>query len=206
MTSPRKAPARKVFHRNWRKGYWVNSILGTLAAVAAFFGWIDNDLHLSSDGKWVNAHGNPEKFWLRRGKFEDHTWAWLSKLTRKRGGHTYRLRTGGQTLRDNAARGLRTELEVKDVHPIGSAKRRAAFKRLAAAARAAYGDDWRNHVTVKVLTNLAGGTDYALMVCRAAHAAGFKTMILARGKARFRRFAGVGYVTWVRSSAVVIRR
>lgn len=201
---PRKAPARRVYHQSWRKGYLVNSRLGSLAASSQGYGWIDNDFHLSRHGeKWVNAHGSPERFWAHWVvKFELRTWAYLSKIEKHHGGRVWNLRSGGQALRDNAKHNLNTEFEVKDVRPEAD-ELGQAFQRLRAAAIAAYGSGFRRHVTVKVLTNLSGGVPYALKVCEAAHAAGFPTMVLARGSARFRRFSGNEVVTWVRGSAVV---
>lgn len=200
---PKKAPPRRVYHRSWVFGFFVNSIYGTLRAVAKGFGWIDNDHHLSSDGKWVNAHGAPERFWRLRRKFEFYPWERLKGLSRKRGRRTYELRSGGQTLRDNAANGLRTEFEVKDTHPVSREIRQAAFGRLAAAANDAYGDDWQNRVVVKVLSNLGGGEEYAVNVLKDAHDAGFKTMLLARGHSTRKTFAGYESITYVRGSAVI---
>lgn len=206
MYYPKPAPPRRVYHRNWTRGHIANSIYGSRAAAAAAFGWIDNDFHLTRGGKvWVNAHGAPELFWLRRGqRFENIPWSVLSKRARVVGSRTFILRSAHQTLADNKAHGLSTEFEVKDVRPLNTAAiLDAAFARLARIARAVYGEDWQKHLVVKVLTNLSGGEVYALKVCRHAHAHGIPTMLLVRGKARFKRYAGHTEVTWVRGSAVI---
>lgn len=203
---PRRAPGRRVYHRNWRRGYVVNSIYGALAAAAAAFGWIDNDFHLSKWGRvWLNAHGAPERFWLRRGqRFESIPWRVLAKRQRVVGRRVFKLRSAHQTLIDNHAHGLNTEFEVKDVKPWDTPViLDAAFARLARMARAVYGEDWQKRLVVKVLTNLSGGEAYALKVCRHAHAHGIPTMLLVRGKARFKRYAGHTEITWVRGSLVI---
>lgn len=201
---PRKAPGRRVYHRPWQQGYLVNSKQGSAAAKKAGYDWGDFDHHLSLGGeKWVNAHGAPEKFWGTK-RFESQSWAALSKKHRTVKGQVYSLRTGGQTLHDNARLGLKTEFEVKDVRPYDSLPQlERAFQRLAVAAQDAYGKTWREHVVVKVLTNLSGGEAFALRVCQAAHGAGFKTMLLARGRSRYKTFAGKTYVDYVRGSVRV---
>lgn len=201
---PKKAPGRRVYHRSWRSGFLVNSKQGSRAAARAGYRWIDNDHHLTLGAeKWINGHGAPEKVWGTR-RFESRSWEEWSKKHHTHNGQVYSLRTGGQTLRDNAALGLNTEFEVKDVRPFASLPiLERAFHRLAVAAQDAYGDDWREHVTIKVLTNLSGGEAFALRVCKAAHGAGFNTMLLARGRCRTHRYAGKTYITWVRGSLVV---
>lgn len=201
---PRKAPGRRVYHRTWRSGFLVNSTQGSHAAKKAGYSWVDHDHHLSKGGeKWVNAHGAPEKVW-GTARFESQSWESLARKHKRYKGQVYSLRTGGQTLRDNARLKLNTEFEVKDVRPYDSLTLlERAFHRLAVAAQDAYGDTWRKHVVVKVLTDLSGGEPYALRVCKAAHSAGFETMLLARGKSRFSRFTDKTYVTYVRGSAVV---
>lgn len=130
-----------------------------------------------TDVVWVNAHGAPfNPAWLPKGqKFEDLVWL-VTKIRHPR------LRSARAAFAQNAKAGIDTEWEVKDLHPLTSdAALEVAFRRLADAAKAAYGAQWQRHVTVKVLTDLSGGLDYALLICRHAHTHGFPTMILARG-------------------------
>lgn len=203
---PARAPRHRLYHRRWTSGHVVNSARGSVLARDAGAKWIDNDFHLSMHGlAWVNAHGAPELFWLpRHDRFENHTAGQLFKRERSVGRHLYRLRNLRQTFEDNHHHGLNTEVEVKDVHPWNTdALLDAAFARMARHARAVYGEDWREHVVVKVLTNLRGGEAYALQICRAAHAHDIPTMLLARRRARFHRYAGHSEVTWVRGSLVI---
>lgn len=204
--SPRRAPARKVYHRSWLWAYIVNSVYGARAAAAAAFGWIDNDFHLSRGGRvWVNAHGAPERFWLRAGqRFERVPWSVLRKRQRVIGKRVFKLRTARETFADNHAHGLGTEFEVKDVRPLDtSAILSAAFERLATQAEQVYGEDWRKHVIVKVLTNLSGGEAFALDVCRHARENGIPTMLLVRGRCRYKRYTGHTEVDYVRGSLVI---
>lgn len=206
MTDPKPAPGHRLYHRNWTSAHVVNSARGAVLARDAGCTWIDNDFHLSKFGQaWVNAHGAPELFWLRRGdKFERHTSADLFKWQRVTNGHVWTLRNVRQTFEDNHHHGLNTEVEVKDVRPWDTtAILDAAFGRMAAHAAAVYGPDWQQHVVVKVLTNLGGGEHYALRICAAAHAHGIPTMLLARGLCRFKRYLGHSEVTYVRGSVVI---
>jgi hypothetical protein len=92
------------------------------------------------------------------------------------------LRSALTTFQQNEAAGLSTEWEVKDLHPLATDRAlRVYFRRLAKAAKRAYGADWQARVEVKVLTNLAGGLPYAKTILRHAHAVGFTTIILPRG-------------------------
>jgi len=197
---PRRAPGRKFYHASWKTGFLANSVQGSQYAKDHGYGWIDNDHHLTADHIWVNAHGAPEKTW-GKGKFESRKWADLAKLRHTYKGKTYRLRTGGQTLADNAARKIGTEFEVKDLHPLTfNSTLEPAFVRLARAAAKAYGPKWRDRVVVKCLSDMSGGEAYALKVLAAAHKAGFTTILLARGSARYKTFAGFPQVTYVRGS------
>lgn len=203
---PKRAPKRRTYHRRWTSAHVVNSGRGAVLARDAGCRWIDNDFHLSKYGvAWVNAHGAPEIFWLpRRDRFEKHLAAELFKYKRVYRGRVWHLRNMHQTLVDNHHQGLSTEVEVKDVRPWDTpAILDAAFARLAWHAREVYGEHWREHVLVKVLTNLGGGEAYALAICAAAHAHEIPTMLLVRGRCRFHDYAGHEEVTWVRGSAVV---
>jgi hypothetical protein len=164
-------------------------------------GWIDNDGQRSIDFEWVNEHGAPSRFWFAKGdSAKDHAADELLSRSRVIGRHVYSLDSALDAFRGNAEQGIDTEWEVKGLRPITDEQLDQMFADLATAAEAAYGPEWREHVTVKVLTDLRGGVAYALRICRAAHKAGFRTMVLARGKARFRRFRKHPEVTWVRGS------
>jgi hypothetical protein len=206
MTYVPPAPPRyRLYHRNWRSAFHTNSKAGSLAARAVHAARVDNDWCMSADLKWLNAHGYPEEIWLaNEHNFRKHEWADLRQRRYTHAGHVYQLRNPIQAFRDNHLCGLGTEFEVKNIAPIYDAELADAFKRLAVSARHVYGDGFRDHVTVKCLTSLAGGEAYALRVLAAAHAAGFKTMLLARGKCRFKSYAGHTYLSYVRGR--VIRR
>lgn len=189
MTS--RAPGRRVAHYNQRipnaGGTLGDSRAGSRRANRAGYRWIDNNFHLTAELHWVNAHGspfNPQGLVRLGGKFENHKAATLAAAIPG-------LRSARQAFRQNARLGLSTEAEIKDLHPRASdADLEVAFRRLAVAARLAYGGRWQQRVQVKVLTNLSGGVPYARKVCRHAHAAGFSTIILPRKGARLRRLRG----------------
>ena len=183
----KRAPKRHVAHYNQKianaGGTLGDSKLGSQIAHEHGYKWIDCNGHLTRDLFWVNAHGAPFlPGWMRKGdKFENHAAASLRK------DHPA-LRDARATFRQNAELGLSTEWEVKDVRPLATdVNLRTAFARLRASAQAAYGDDWQKRVEVKVLTSLGGGLRYALRICKAAHEAGFTTIILPRGLAKVRR-------------------
>lgn len=205
---PSRVPSRRLGHEPWRRGYLVNSRVGSDLMKRRGKNWVDNDGHLSAPDAagrcaWVRGHGAPETFWLKKGdRFENHTHAELSKLHRKVGAQTYHLDDARQAFTDNHHAGLGTEWDVKNVEPWDTeAILDDAMARLAAHAAAVYGTSWRKHVNVKVLTTW--GLPYALRVCQAAHKHGIPTLVSVRGKHRFNRFAGHTEITYVRGSAVV---
>jgi hypothetical protein len=178
----RPAPGRNFAHLNARirnaGGTKGDSAAGSREAAGEHYRWIDNNGHSSSDAWPFNMHGAPfNPMWIRPGdKLEKHPAAWIQRR------HP-RLRTAEKTFRQNARVNLSTEWEVKDLHPITSdADLALYFERLADAAEAAYGSRWQRRVEVKVLSNLTGGLHYAKKVLRHAHAAGFTTIILPRGR------------------------
>jgi hypothetical protein len=197
---PRR-PTWSNYHRNWRWAYIANSARGSRIARRKRRKKIDNDGQRSIDYQWINEHGAPSRFWFAKGdRAKEHPAAKLLGRSRVVGRHVYPLRSAAEAFADNAAQGVGTEWEVKDLRPITDAHLEAMFVRLVADAEAAYGPNWRRHVVVKVLTDLGGGLSYALRVCRAAHAASAPTMLLARGGARFRTFSAHPEVTYVRGS------
>lgn len=192
-----RAKGRRFAHLDkaisWAGGILGDSRKGSKQAKAQGYKWIDCDGHLTADLVWVNAHGAPYlPAWMDKGdKFEHHKWAEIHKSHKN-------LRSSAMTFHQNAAYGLSTEWEVKDLHPLTKdAQLKVAFANLAADARAAYGADWQKRVQVKVLTNLGGGLPYAKKVLRHAHEAGFTTMILPRGKARLSKISEP-YITFRR--------
>jgi hypothetical protein len=206
MYRPRR-PRWSTYHRNWRFAYIANSRYGAAQARRRRKAKIDNDGQRTIDCKWCNEHGAPSRFWFAKGdRAKEHTAAELFKRSRVVRGRVYPLRSSAEAFADNAAEDRGTEWEVKDLRPITDEQLDAMMADLAADAEAAYGSDWHKHVVVKVLTNLGGGLRYALRVCRAAHAHGIPTMLLARGRARYRRFRGHAEVTYVRGSLVIRRK
>lgn len=201
MTYRPRRPTWSTYHRNWRWAYIANSRYGSKAAKVQRSARIDNDGQRSLDYQWINEHGAPSRFWFAKGdRAKEHPAAELLKRSRTLGRRTYPLRSAAEAFRDNAAHGIGTEWEVKDLRPVSDAHLTAMMADLAHAAHAAYGPDWHRHVVVKVLTNLGGGLPYALRICRAAHALDIPTMLLPRGRDRWRRFSGRTAVTYVRGS------
>ena len=203
---PRRAPRRKTLHRRWRTSYITNSARGAVLARDGGYPWIDNDFHLTGGGEdWGNDHGAPSRFWFAKGdRMEKHTSAEVFAMRKTVNGRVHHIRTLRETLEDNHHQGRNTEIEVKDVRPWATAGILAArFAEIADTAREVYGEHWRQHVAVKVLTDFGGGLRYALKICRFAHANGIPTILLARGPARFKRFVGHEEITWVRGSVVI---
>ena len=206
MTMPKRAPSRRVAHRDWRTSYVTNSARGAVMARESGYHWTDNDFHVTQHGAdWGNDHGAPLHLFFGPGdRMERHPSAEVFAMTATVGGHEYHVRTLREALEDNHHNGLGTEVEVKDWRPWSTpAILDARMAELAQTAAEVYGPEWRRHVVVKVLTNLGGGIPYALAVCRAAHKHNVPTMLLARGRARFMRFRNHPAITWVRGSAVI---
>lgn len=125
---------------------------------------------------WVCAHGAPFLPAYINGRFEDHA---FNTVDAKKHG----LQTAREVFEDCRTRGLKVEWEVKDLRPFGTqAALDHALQLLAADAEAVFGAQWRKHVEVKVLNTLHGGLPYALRVLKAAHRAGFTTMLLNHRK------------------------
>jgi hypothetical protein len=200
-TGTKRAPRRRVAHFDQPVAYGGGIVgdtrQGTITADREGYRWIDKDGHLTKDLIWVNAHGAPYgPDWMPAGKkFEDYAWSTLHK-------HHPALQSARQTFKQAQALGLSIEWEVKDLHPLTTeAELTAAFKRLALDAAAAYGPHWRDHVQVKVLTNLAGGLTYAKRILRHANAVGFTTILLPRKIDRLKRI-NEPYITFNRGGLV----
>jgi hypothetical protein len=211
------APGHALYHNNSRTrgggGTVGDSLRGTRAAAARGYQWIDQDGQLSYTSRanlrggvsrvshpahltWVNAHGAPyNPRWLKKGRFETRAW---SRIKRRPG-----LRNAEMTFQQNAAYRLSVEWEVKDIRPFTTpAALDAAFTSLAASAQRYYGAAWRSRVQVKMLSNLSGGPAFALKVLKAAHAHGFTTIYLARGRAAEVQIPAAAHedVTYVRGA------
>jgi hypothetical protein len=204
------APKVRVFHDDTRikTGGGVVSDSRVAAGLAAkrHYHRIDSDLHLTHANDEglalgrrdhnmvpVNGHGAPHNPAYLKGKRYEEV-----SLESTQGMILF-----SATLRRNAAHGLYTEIEVKDLRGYADlAHLNDLFGDLRLYARAAYGKGWRKHVCVKVLSNLSGGETYALKILREAHDHGFKTMFLARGKWTYTRLPAdtAEYVTWVRGA------
>ncbi|MFT4264711.1 MAG: hypothetical protein QM572_15105 [Nocardioides sp.] len=211
------APGKAFYHSDQRiktaGGTLGDSLAGTKAAAAKGYKWIDNNGQISfanraskkagakkatSPGKlvWVNAHGAPfNPKWLKKGRFETQNWA---KIRKRKG-----LRDVLTTFKQNAAYGISTEWEVKNIRPFNSAGALdAAFANLRSAAQTAYGSNWQSRVQIKVLSNLTGGQAYGLSILKAAKKYGFTTILLARGASTRSQIpvAAISYVDYVRGA------
>jgi hypothetical protein len=211
------APGKAFYHSDKHiktaGGTLGDSLAGTKAAAAKGYKWIDNNAQISfanraskkagarkatSPGKlvWVNAHGAPyNPKWLKKGRFETQNWA---KIKKRKG-----LRDVVTTFKQNAAYGISTEWEVKNIRPFNSAAvLDAAFENLRSAAQTAYGSGWQSRVQVKVLSNLTGGRAYALSILKAAKKYGFTTILLARGASTRSQIpvSAISYVDYVRGA------
>jgi len=212
------APGKAFYHNDKRiknaGGVYADARKGTVAAHAKGYTWIDQDGQLSfrtrahkvagagrisssADLVWVNAHGAPfNPKWLKKRRFETRVWNQIK--------HRAGLRSVAKTLRQDARHGLSVEWEVKNVQPFTTdAALDAAFANLASVAQRYYGSAWRSRVQIKVLSNLSGGRAYALNVLKHAHAYGFTTMFLARGKWARKQIpvSAQSYVNYVRGAS-----
>lgn len=129
----------------------------------------------------VNAHGSPFNPSYVSGRWTAHKWLPLHVK------HP-RLRNARKTFKHAKKympKNVVVEWEAKDFHPYANAAMLDEyFEQVRADAQAVWGADWPDHVIVKVLAvGLRGGKRYAFKVLRAAHRAGFTTMILAHGSA-----------------------
>jgi hypothetical protein len=202
---PAPAAPRKLAHDPWYDTpHGTNSHHGPQIAIDRHCPWIDNDATRTFDDFLIVDHGPPLTAYFKKGDRSAHyRLAVVVKRSYTHEGETFHPRTMAEALKANAAAGRRTEIEIKFIGPITEVRLLNIFHQLAADAEAAYGEDWRDHTVVKVLTNLRGGTKYALRICRAAHHANHHTMLLARGAATLRRFKGHTEITWIRGSRVV---
>ena len=141
-----RCPRRRVFHVHRPAFYYTeDSVRGIETAVARGFPWIDLDCQVTADGVLVVAHGPRPLSWrltggfedpgcdlsgrrphvvsltdcpevTRRDRFEDLTWAQVSRLRSTRpgvDGRPYRIRRADELVPIALKKGLRVELEVK---------------------------------------------------------------------------------------------
>jgi hypothetical protein len=201
----RRVPRRKVGHLT-KPGYRAgNSLEGNEYADEHDIVWLDNDWQLLAppepdawpedeqrDGNTHWPKANHERFVPKsdRRTWDRITWAEARELATPDG---YRIRSMEQAFRDAEARGQRVEVEAKfQCTP-------EDCRRLAATARKVFGKGWRAHVWVKTLSNLPGGYPAAVRRLHAASSAGFTTLLLCRGRARYRRRFNV-HISYVRGA------
>jgi hypothetical protein len=146
----------------------------------------------------VNAHGKPFLPSYIKDRFTMHKWGPLHLKHPSLRNARKTFRHAKKFLGKNAV----VEWEVKDLHPYTSkARLDEYFEQLKLDALAIWEDDWQKHVVVKCLTNLAGGIKYCKHVLKAAHRAGFDTMILPRGE-HVHQVINKPYITWNRGGKV----
>lgn len=206
------APPRSVYHSskptNYGGGVYSDTAAGTKTAAREKKGWIDKNGHFMHRTKagaklgvkdhdlvWVNAHGSPfNPPCVPKGKkFEEMAWE---------GRPCRGLQMAIGVFKDCKKDNVRVEWEVKDIHPYHSAAHlREMFNQLRESAIRAFGEHWRQWVTIKMLSNLRGGLAFAKRVLKAAFEAGFRTMILARGQWAHKPI-NEPYITWNRGGMV----
>ena len=133
-----RCPRRRVFHVHRPAFYYTeDSVRGIETAVARGFPWIDLDCQVTADGVLVIAHGPRPLSWrltggfedpwadhpfregppiTRRDRFDDLTWAQVSRLRSRRPGSDgipYRIRRADELVPLALGKGLNVELEVK---------------------------------------------------------------------------------------------
>lgn len=203
---PKPAPKYRLYHLNWRRGYFANSLHGDRQAHRQRKVWRDRDFHLSSDLAVMNMHGAPEKFW-GPWRAESKPWPFWRAIVRRVGKQFFRIRDARTAFADAKATGGKVEFEVKDWRPLASdANLRAVFARVFRHAENTWGPSWRKHLTIKVVSTMGGGYDsYGSRVFAAARAEDprVNTLLSVRGRDRFRTFEGHTEITWVRGSAVI---
>lgn len=146
----------------------------------------------------VNAHGKPFLPAYIRDRFTAHKWGPLHLQHPSLRNATRTFRHAKRYLGAHAV----VEWEVKDLHPYTSRARLDEYMdHLVHSAQKVWGEDWQAHVVVKVLTNLRGGKPYAMHVLRAAHWAGFQTMVLPRGEWA-RKPLNKPFITWNRGGTL----
>jgi hypothetical protein len=192
---PRREALGSFLHRDWQDDAVINSRRGNALAKRLGYERLDVDFGMTSDGVWANMHGWPSKAF---GTTQARRWTWR-ELRRMSGG---KIRSGARAIKDAADFDQSYEWEVKYIPGVTNPELRAAMRLVAVLARRRFGPDWVHdrRLVVKVLTDLAGGERYALRVCAAAHEVGIPTMLLVRGKARAKTYAGHDEVTYIRGS------
>lgn len=188
----KRVPPRHVFHVQKGQPYHLeDSLRGIRLAVARLFKWIDLDCHKTADGVLIITHwpapshegfADPAGKVIVRGKqWSDLTWAEVEVLRTKDG---YRVQRADVAVPYALSKGIQVELELKTT-AILAADLVYLRNRLKDPTK----------VQVKALPQF-----YTAL--KGAHAAGFVTILLARGK-RFPKSAQAwltyrrGRATWI---------
>lgn len=192
--SPRQVPskwARFAHFTPYRKS---NSVAGLDLARRLGYPAIDLDLQITSDGipivtHWstISTDGYSAPGIKADSRFDDLTWKQVARLRSRDG---YRIHTARAMIRMAHRRGLRVELEPKG-NP--AFQKVATWKPLATTVERTRAD-----VQVKALSTLG----YPAKILRAAHAAGFTTIILPRIPRLFVRRAWGEFIDYYRGAIV----
>lgn len=187
--------------RRWRRFFHVrpgvpyhreNSVRGLNRAVELGFTAIDLDACVTSDGVIVNTHWvrpmlrdgfrAPKGSGIRRwDRIDSLTWAQVSTLQTRDG---YVIHSMGSMLAEAARRGLRVEVDAKGCPGLESVKLWLQLRKAAGIPHAS-----RNPTTGRLTSPAAPGVQVKTISTltgagrrlRAAHMAGFTTIVLARG-------------------------
>ncbi len=168
----RRVPYHHFFHIEHGLPYHLeDSLRGVLGAIRRGFGWIDLDCHVTADGVLVITHWprpivhdgfyDPKGKIPRHARIEDLTWKQVKRLRTHVG--NYRIMRADHLVPDALRHGIRVELELKST--------RITAEQLADLRSHL---DRPNRVQVKALPQFH-------TALKAAHDAGFKTIILGRG-------------------------
>lgn len=183
-----------------------NSIRGLQRAVRRGRDSVDLDFRVTRDGVVVNthwprplAHGfiDPTGKLATHARIEDLTAAQVARLRTRRGG--YRIHTAERILTEAAQRGLKVEFEAKDSHAFTDPGVWADLARLVRVIRT---DAGPLPIIVKTLSNRPDPATAGRRL-KAAKIAGFRTMLLPRGRRTmpevYRRHVDYvrGWVRWV---------
>lgn len=159
----KKAPRRRIGHH--LPYYFGNSLRGLVKTHQEGIQWHDFDHVLTEDGVWRISHGHPEEVFFKNQPPFSYTRQEMDRMRHE----TYRPGKPLVLYRDAAHLGINVEIEPKGKDP--RYKDVKFWRKAAANARRAWGDQWQKHTYVKVLNN--NGTEFAIKVITAASEAGF---------------------------------
>lgn len=157
------APRRTIGH--WDPYYFGNSKKGIKKTADHHIDWHDLDHGITKDGRWRIAHGNPEKVYFHGKRMRDFTSAVINKMRYK----GFRIGWPKGFYRYAKSLGVNIEIEPKSKDP--RYKSVAQWRKLASICKAVWGENWADHVYVKILD--INGKEFAVDVIKAASAAGF---------------------------------